>query len=129
MDVVASIHHAIEITAKLRTLAKKVEDADFKMLLADLSNELADAKLDLANLKAEMASLKSENNELRSKIGAKEGVRPEFADGAYIFVGESGHFCTACFDTKSTKVRLTTLGAPFNDFGRWQCPSCQAILT
>ncbi len=52
MDVVATLQNAIEIAGKLRTLSKKVEDADFKMLLADLSNELADAKLAVANLKS-----------------------------------------------------------------------------
>lgn len=58
MDVFAAIQSAIEIAGKLRDLSKKVEDADFKMLLVDLSDKLADAKLEVATLKADLAEAK-----------------------------------------------------------------------
>jgi len=61
MDLVATIQNSIEIASKLRALSKKVEDADFKMLVADLSNELADAKLEVANLKGALAEAKTKS--------------------------------------------------------------------
>ena len=129
MDVVASLQHAIEIAGKLRALSKRIEDAEFKMLLADLSGELADAKLDLANLKVEMANLLSENQRLKQEVAGKGAQKPKMADGGYVFEGEDGHFCTACFDIKDKRVRLTPLPAPFSDMGKWQCPGCGAVLS
>lgn len=129
IDVVTSLQHAIEIAGKLRALSKKVEDADFKMLLADLSGELADAKLEAADLKIEIARLIAENQSLKERIAARENAKPKMDEGAYTFEGETGHFCTACFDVREQRVRLTRLVAPFDDFGHWQCPGCKAILS
>jgi hypothetical protein len=128
VDALSSLQHAIEIAGKLRALSKKVEDADFKMLLADLSSELADAKLEAANLKGEIARLADENRELAAKLKHRELSKPEMDQGAYTFAGEKGHFCTACFDVRRERVRLTRLSPPFDTFGRWECPSCHAIL-
>jgi hypothetical protein len=129
VDVVATIQNAVEIVGKLRSLSKKVEEAEFKMLLADLSNELADAKLEVANLKSELANLKEQNNELATLLSKRENERPILCEGAYQFEGDTGLFCTACYDTKKQKVRVTALPSVFSDMGSWQCPSCQAILS
>lgn len=86
MDVIAALQNSIEIAGKLRALAKKAEDADFRMLVADLSNELADAKLEVAGLKEELAgartslfkdlqaelkNLKEENESIRAQLKAR----------------------------------------------------------
>ena len=55
VDIVAAIQTSIEVVKKLRELSTKVDNAEFKMLLADLSSELGDAKLEAANLKVELA--------------------------------------------------------------------------
>jgi predicted nuclease with TOPRIM domain len=87
MDVIAALQNSIVIAGKLRALSKKVEDADFKMLVADLSNELADAKLDAASLKTQLAdartqalkelqdqldSARQENTNLRDQLALKD---------------------------------------------------------
>jgi cell division protein FtsB len=128
VDVVATLQHAIEIAGKLRQLSKKVEDAEFKMLLADLSGDLADAKLELANLKVELATLTTENADLRKKLSAKVEGKPRLDKGAYVFEGEEGYFCTACLDVRNQRVRVTELPPSFKRLGTWQCPSCQAVL-
>ncbi|MGV2862947.1 hypothetical protein [Achromobacter sp. AGC39] len=127
-DVVAAIQSAIDIVGKLRALSKKVEDADFKMLLADLSSELADAKLEVANLKVSLAELTEVNQELMEKFARKTNETPALSDGAYSFTGQDGLFCTACFDTKQQKVRVTPLTGAFRTFGKWRCPSCKENL-
>jgi len=79
MDVIAALQNSIEIAGKLRALAKKVEDADLKMLVADLLNELADAKLEVATLKEELAvartgALKERDGELAASRAKTESL-------------------------------------------------------
>ena len=126
MDLLPAIQQSIEIVGKLRALSKKVADAEFKMLLADLSSELADAKLEAANLKSEIAALKTENQALREVVERRQSASPILADNVYHFEGEQGNFCTACYDTKGQKVRVTALKGHFADLATWLCPSCNA---
>jgi hypothetical protein len=128
VDVIASIQHAIEIAGKLRTLSKTVENADFKMLLADLSSDLADAKLHVAELKIQLAKAVEENQRLTETLNRRDTAKPSLSEGAYKFDGEEGLFCTACFDTQSKRVRVTALTGAFRTFGKWRCPSCKATL-
>lgn len=127
-DVVSVIQSAIEIVGRLRALSKKIEDAEFKMLLADLSGELADAKLEVANLKIELAKLKEQHQEQASALARRDNEKPILCEGAYQFEGDTGFFCTACYDTRQQKVRVTALPRSFKRLGKWQCPSCQAVL-
>lgn len=127
-DVVTAIQTAIEIVGKLRTLSKKVEDVEFKMLLADLSGELADAKLEVANLKMELAKAKEQLQQKLELLERKETEKPTLCEGAYQFPDDPGFFCTSCYDTKKQRVRVTALSGPFSNFGKWQCPSCKAVL-
>jgi hypothetical protein len=129
VDVVASIQSAIEIVGKLRKLSKTIEDADFKMLLADLSGELADARLEVADLKTKLAEAVEEKQKQRQLIEQRSSQKPDLVDGVYKFKDEEGLFCTACFDTKGTKVRVTPLTGPFKTFGKWSCPSCKATFS
>ena len=128
MDVIASIQNAIEVAGKLRALSKKIEDAEFKMLLADLSNDLADAKLEAADLKIALAASLEENESLKKSLNQKSTQIPTLSEGAYAFEGEEGLFCTACFDTAQKKVRVTPLSGAFRHFGKWRCPVCKASL-
>lgn len=127
VDVVSAIQTSIEVVKKLRELSKKIGDAEFKMLLADLSSELGDAKLEAANLKAQLAELKSINTDLSQKLLARESSKPIVTEGVYSFADDpDGRFCTGCFDTKERRVRVTQQHPPFNVFGKWHCPACQA---
>jgi hypothetical protein len=127
-DVVTAIQTAIEIAGKLRNLSKKVGDAEFKMLLADLSGELADAKLEVASLKMELAKAKEQLQQQAERFGQQQTEKPILCEGAYQFPDEPGFFCTACYDTKKQRVRVSALSGPFAAFGKWQCPSCNAVL-
>jgi len=127
-DVVMAIQTAIEIVGKLRALSKKVEDAEFKMLLADLSGELADAKLEVANLKMELAKAREQLQQKSELLERKVTEKPTLCEGAYQFPDDPGFFCTACYDTKKQRVRVRALSGPFTSFGKWECPSCKAVL-
>lgn len=127
-DVVAAIQTAIDIVGKLRTLSKKIEDAEFKMLLADLSGELADAKLEVANLKVLLAEANESNQKLTEQLTRKKNETPTLANGAYSFASQEGFFCTACFDKNQEKIRVTPLTGAFSAIGKWRCPACKATL-
>lgn len=127
VDVVASVQNALEILGKLRALSKKIENAEFNMLLADLSNELADAKLEVAELKTKLANSNEENQKLAALLASRENGKPKLHEGVYQFEGEEGLFCTACFDTQEKRVRVTALTGPFEALGKWKCPSCKAV--
>jgi len=127
-DVVMAIQSAIDIAGKLRALSKKIEDAEFKMLLADLSGELADAKLEVANLKMELAKTKEQLQEKTERLNRKETEKPTLCEGVYQFPDDTGFFCTACYDTKKQRVRVTALSSAFSDLAKWQCPSCRAVF-
>ena len=128
LEVVQALQSAIDITGKLRNLSKKIEDSEFKMLLADLLGELADAKVKVAQLQGDLAKLTEENQTLTTKLNTKSTLKPIYKDGAYSFEDDDGAFCTACFDTKQQQVRLSRLEPPFDTFGKWECPSCNALL-
>lgn len=126
VDVVQALQVAMDIVGKLRVLNKKVGEADFKMLLADLTSALGDAKLEAANLKIELASLTDEKERLAQALQKRESARPEIQDGAYIFDGR--HYCTACFDISGRKVLLRELTGAWANFGKWECPGCSKTL-
>lgn len=125
MDVIAGIQTALEITGKLRELSKKVQDADFSMLLADLTMQLADTKLEIANLKTELAKALDEKQELAKRLSNKEDAKPTFVDGGYKFEGDDALYCTGCFDSQQKKIRLGSAPGMFTSFGKWRCPVCE----
>ena len=125
-EVLSAIQTAIDIVSKLRNLSKKVEDAEIKMLLADLSNELADAKLEMANLKNSLAQETEKSIKLSALLSAKNESKPKIKEGVYEFENEDGLFCTACFDARDKKVRLQNMPRDFLFSGKWICPVCNA---
>lgn len=129
VDVVASVQSAIETLGRLRALAKKIEDAEFSMLLADLSGELADAKLEVADLKTKLAVATEKYEKLEKQISATTDDAPKLHEGVYQFDGVEGLFCTACFDSLGKKVRVNQMPGTFKDIARWRCPACKATYT
>ncbi len=127
-DVVATIQRSIDTVEKLLTLYKKNEEAEIKMLLGNLSSELTNAKLEFTKLKASLAETTESNQKLAEQLAVKANETPILREGAYSFSGQEGLFCTACFDTRQQKVRITALPGALRKFGKWECPSCGACL-
>jgi len=125
MDVVSNISAAIEIVSKLLALGKRVSEADFKMLLADLTSELGDAKLQAAQLKIDLASAMSRIQALERAAADKVAGESEVHDGAYIFGDPSQHYCTGCFDARGDRILLRELTGAWAAFGKSECPVCE----
>jgi len=127
MDVMSLIQQALDASNKLRELSKKIEDAEFKMLLADLHSALADAKLESGDLKMKLALAQEQVHSLQQELKEKPQARPIYSsEGLYDFEGELGRFCTACWDVRQQKVRVSEVAADFHFAGRWKCPSCNS---
>ena len=126
LEAIQALQSSIEIVGRLKSLAKKVENAEFKMLLAELSGDLGNAKLEVANLKVELASLREENERLKEAAVIRSAGQPAVVDDVYSFPGQEGLFCTACYDVNRRQVRVKALAGAFTAFGKWECPSCKA---
>lgn len=124
MDLVSSISTAIDIVKKLRELDRKVSEADFKMLLADLTSELGDAKLNAANLKIELAGAKERVIDLERQAAQRTAGEPDLHEGAYVFGDQARHYCTGCYDTSGRKILLNDMPSDFHFAGKWMCPVC-----
>ena len=94
IDLVSSIFTSIEIVKKLRELDRKGSEADFKILLADLTSELGDAKLNAANLNIDLAGAKDRIQQFERLLTQRASAEPVVHEGAYIFGDESRHYCS-----------------------------------
>lgn len=122
MDVVSSVNSAIAIASRLREVAKNINEAEIRNMLADLALELADVKMALAEQKEHMSSLMEENRVLKEAHLNEREEPSEFKFGCYKFEGKEGLYCTACYDTKGQRIRVANL------HGIRQCPVCKAVL-
>jgi uncharacterized coiled-coil protein SlyX len=127
MDIVTNLSTAISLAKRLREISKNIEEAEFKNVLAELMSELADAKLDAASLKEKLAALMEENLNLKSHFesAAKSALNPPSGTkhGLYYWEDDESLYCTACWDSKSAKSRVTSI----NRAGiKWLCPVCKA---
>lgn len=67
MDLLTTISTSIALASRLREIAKNIENAEFKNVLADLSLELADLKLHLAGVVEENVELKAKIRRLEAR--------------------------------------------------------------
>ena len=121
-DLVTSISTAISIAKRLNEIAKNIQDAEFKNLLADLSLELADTKLKLSEVISENAELKNEVTTLKHTKGGSEKL--VFKNQMYYTTEGDGPFCPGCYDTKGAKIRIPEQKGHGAHFGKYRCPSC-----
>jgi hypothetical protein len=127
MDIIALLQQALDASNKLRDLAKKVGDADFKMIVADLHSALGDAKLESGELKLKLAAAQEQIVGLQAQLKQRTEGKPTYTDeGVYSFEDEPGRFCTSCWDVGERRVRLSDVPYDFHFAGKWKCPKCNA---
>lgn len=103
MNPISAVDNAISLVGRLRVISKKIGEAEFRAILADLTMELADAKTAIAGLKLE-------NLELRERCEALENQRDVALEkkmvkyGCYQFEDNPEQlFCPNCYDTKGKR--------------------------
>lgn len=124
VDVVGTIQGAIDIVSRLHKLSKKIQDAEFTMLLAELSDDLASARLEAARLKGELAESITANQLLNEQLKKTTEEKPVLSGSGYKFSDDDGPFCTGCYDTRKDRIRLTPTSREFRSSGKWKCPAC-----
>lgn len=129
MDVLALIQQALDASNKLKELSKKIENAEFKMFLADLHSALADAKLESVELKLKLATAQELALSLQRQLDQRDQGKPTLKEGCYSFEGSEGLFCTACWDSNEKKVLLASIPATFSFSGKYRCVVCNAKYT
>jgi len=130
MDVVsisaalAGIKSATEIAKVIKDSGTSLEQAEFKLQLADLISALADAKIEIANIREAISEKEAQINELNQKLELKENIvwkKP------YYFVvkddKQDGPYCQKCYDSKQLLIRLQ------GEEGWWKCHECKSTVT
>lgn len=115
----AALNAALESVKRLRDISKKVKNAEIMAIIAELTDQLSDAKFELASLKEKNLALQEEIQQLKL-ARSDEKEKPTTKWGVYQFNGE-GAFCTACFDVRGKKIRLTRTSPK-----TLKCPECKA---
>jgi hypothetical protein len=122
-EIITALSTAISITTKLRELGKKINDAEFSMLLADLSLQLSDVKMLSADIKLENASLKEKIMKLENKIALKDTMVYSEEFRAYMSKSGEGPFCTRCYDEHQLQIRLREPNTMLHQ-KNMACPRC-----
>ena len=123
-----AIQSAIEIVSRLKNLSKKIEDAEFKMLVADLSGALADAKLEVANLKIELAKAKEMLQEKTTLFERQATDRPTLSEGAYQFADDTGFFVRRATTQESNEYELRRCRMDLTIWGSGSAPLAAPCL-
>jgi hypothetical protein len=120
VELITGLTSAIDIVKRLNLLNEKIKNADIKILIANLNIELANAKNNISELIIENQELKNEIIELKNtKI-----EKLQFKDGAYYDSVGDGPFCSGCYDSKKSKIRLIDNDPNFKFTGNYLCPVC-----
>ena len=119
IEIISGLNTAIDLVKRLRELNDKIQSADIKMLIADLSEQLAEAKISIAELLEKNLKLEEEIKSLKEK--KKEEL--VFKNGAYYSVNDDGPFCPGCYDKQKSKSRLIR-NTGFEIMGNYRCSVC-----
>lgn len=124
--VLSSIKSASDIARLVRESGTTLEQAEYKLKLAELVEKLADAKL-------EIVAIQDVIDERDKKIKALE--QAALVRGKILFKApsywlndgttEDGPFCQQCYDSTDKLIRLT--GTTGEHRGRWACRTCKSI--
>jgi regulator of replication initiation timing len=120
LELMAVVNASIETAKKLKALNEKIENADVKMLIADLCIQLSEAKLSISELLDNNRKLQEEINSLRS-----DQCEPLiFKDGVYYDSNNDGPFCPSCYDEKKRKHRMVPINPMYHKPGVHKCVVC-----
>lgn len=135
-----ALKSATDIVKYLRSVSKDIEQAEFKLKLAELAESLADVKLRLVEAQEENIDLRGIISELSQKKDFRDQLR--LNKGVYVPVsGEiagygNGPWCSRCFDTdgklislhKKTAMAIATSRSTYASY-KWECPSCKSSVS
>lgn len=119
---ITSLKTATDIAQLLKTTDSSFEKAELRLKIADMMIALADAKISIAELKDIIQDKDDKIKQLQEQNTLVEEM--DFKNGLYFSKNGDGPYCTACYDTKKIKIRLTEQPSAFKTFGDYKCPNC-----
>jgi hypothetical protein len=130
-ELISTFATVLATAKKLHEVAKKVQDAEARSLIGDLT-------LQLAGLKMQLAEVQDENTRLRCQLSARsntEALRSnlKLRGKVYYFQEavqgrENGPYCPRCFDVDERLVLVTAFQGAFKRIGDYNCPQCKAAF-
>lgn len=124
-SVLTTITGAINLVRELRFADKAIDEAAWKLKVADLTSALADAKLGVTELRDELEARDNEITRLtkafafRGETVERHNMTYEARDGQPVGMP----FCPRCIEVDGRFIKLTSLMKP----GRpTQCPQCKS---
>ena len=130
-----ALRNASEIVKYLRSVDRGVEQAEFKLKLADLTETLAEIKLKLVEAQEDNLNLRREIVECKKKHESRGALRVE--NNVYVPAGGMiegygvGPWCTQCFDTSGMLITLhKKVSMAIGDYisYMYECPSCKSSV-
>jgi hypothetical protein len=126
-SVIASITAPIGFAKELVAVDKAVDQAEWKLKLADLTSALADAKIGVAELKGE---IEAKNGEIAKLKKAFEFQGQTIKIGDMNYEAQDGKpvgmpFCPRCIAADGFYIKLTRLSQTNSPA---QCPQCKSMF-
>lgn len=121
-----SIKTATDVARLIKDGEKKLDQAEFKLKLADLIGNLADARIEIANITELLAAKDSEIRSLQTLLELKNNLIWEAPFYWKIKDGQrEGPFCQQCFDASNKLIRCINKGYKQ---GVWNCHTCKSMV-
>jgi hypothetical protein len=124
--VLSSIKAATDIAKIVRESGLTLEQAEYKLKLAELVEKLADAKLQIASVQEVIDERDRKIKELENAANIRGKL--SFAPPYYWLTAEDGNrdgpYCQQCYDSAAKLIRLTGFGN-----GYWECKTCKSNYT
>ena len=122
LEAIPAIDNALSLVKRLREVGKKIEEAEFRNVLANLYIELSDAKTEIATLRLQVQELREEKAVLEARL-SDAGEKPKLKWGCYQFGDDPNLYCPACYDTQGKKHLATR-----KSIRERVCSVCKGVL-
>jgi hypothetical protein len=121
-----SIKTATDVARLIKDGEKQLDQAEFKLKLADLIGNLADARIEIASITELLAAKDAEIRSLQAQLELKDNLIWEEPFYWKIKDGQrDGPFCQQCFDASNKLIRCINKG---NIQGVWNCHTCKSTV-
>lgn len=122
-----SIKTAADVAKLIKDGEKQLDQAEFRLKLADLIGNLADARIEIASITELLAAKDTEIRRLQAQLELKDNLIWEEPFYWKITDGQrDGPFCQQCFDASNKLIRCVNKGY---QQGVWHCHTCKSVVT
>jgi hypothetical protein len=110
-DPLSLISNAITVITSIRNQFKKIDQARFESIIAEMTRQLTEAQVEISALIQKNLDLEKENRKLLEDNGHSLVFNAK--DGLYYGADDTDHsipYCPHCYDSKRLRMHLTPGG-------------------